>query len=1425
MKAASGRVKWGVSGRTYYTCASIMLLMCGGAGMALGDVTPKALQRDTLLAQGGESRALVIADLDDELIAQAAGQVSDAIGHGTEIVHEQSVLGLDEGLSHELAERNLVLLGNAWNNRAIFRLYMREFALVDDRYPGPGGWIVRTVCSPWTAGNNAIILGASDTSSLGGAVEAFVADLRRDQDAVTLPWAWRFRSGVDRSGDALFRPRGYADADWAAYREQITFTDQPILQFPRTVLGQAISAGRRYYETGNTDELRRFQMAVDSLRELGVRAHEARAVEFSLKDFVIAWERMEADPFFSDEQRAANAEFFHGLGVLWEERYWSSPGLAARVERLRPITNHPSNGTLGYLRLGMYLLRNCDLSAEARERAERWVEAADIAFNAQEQSFKVGCDANGYQWWTTKHMIKYAVWRPDYGFLWNGNARLVADLMLASADNMGHAAGFGDVGPSLIGYSSHARYVLRIAARHYDDGSLRWISEYLHGGLHEAEIAARAMEPVDAIGVVKIPWSRAYYDDLATRGGKYTSVPWSRTFDKITFRAGFDADEPYLLLDGIGGMGHGHDDCNSITRVTAYDTIWLIDDAYALKTMYDHNGVFVARDGKSSGEAYAAELGAFADLPRSGMTRTQSPANGLLWNRNIFWLKDGLFVIIDDLECEEAGDYQTSCTWRFAMEGSLDGDVYSARHLDRRMTASGDGGAASKVAWERHPGEIPAHVLRRIMSRQMQPGDGFRYANALAWPHGGEEAPRLRRITEDAWRVERAGATTLIAVGPRTPEDIVTDAKMLLIGPDSLALVDATECIISDEHVLRASRPVTLELGRDGTGLVLCDELTSVALALPPDLQLAGQATAGTPEGELTRVELPPGRHVLQYPQGNPHGVGGLLDRLQQEAPSWPERKAEPIGPGTEVETSGETLWRYKDVREIMPHTVAAVTADPPCKPGRSSPVENLVIGDWSVSYVSAMWDTGEAPEVVFDLGESMSVDRAVIYTWEGMQNYALAGVEMAIGDRPDGHFTPVPDDFPIIGQADRDISRIRVAEGLGVRGRYVRLVFTPASPEDAAYVAEVVLYPAPGEGRGIGQVHEVASWDLTGDGSAEVLLAGSDGRLHCLRHDGSLLWHFATEGSVNAVWAGEVNGELAVLIGSDDDHLYRLDADGREVWRARTYGYQPRAYQSGKVLEIEVARLKPDGPEIILAGADNWHLSAFSVAGEELWHAWYYAHNTTFITTADITGDGALEIFTGNSFTDTNWFDADGRTSNFQRTRIGPATAGVMADLDGNGRHEMIAVGQTGVAASSVRETAPGAGDWVHEELWRIDTGCPQTCIVVADVDGNGVDDVITSGKNGFIWALGAGGKVHWLRNAHNSVNDLLVVELEGARVILAASDDGSVQVWSLEGELLRKVEVGLQVMALHGADITGDGVCEIMAVTTDGVLHAVRL
>ncbi|MFP3905153.1 MAG: hypothetical protein ACLFWB_12985, partial [Armatimonadota bacterium] len=738
-----------------------------------------------------------------------------------------------------------------------------------------------------------------------------------------------------------------------------------------------------------------------------------------------------------------------------------------------------------------------------------------------------------------------------------------------------------------------------------------------------------------------------------------------------------------------------------------------------------------------------------------------------------------------------------------------------------RMTITSDGSGMPKTGWERHDNAADAHVLRQILSQNMRAGDRFAYANVLAWPDDGEDALELSKVADATWRVNHGDGSTVVATGSDMPPGIDTDARMLMITPQAICLVDATGCSLWGTPVLSASEPVTIELGRSGRGLVMCSEGTAVSLPADGEINVNGETLSLQPAEELSEAEFPVGRHVINYDASR---LSALLDTVQEKSSSW-QRIDTGVEAGEQAPTSGQTLWRFDGLREYVPIEIVDTVATPPCRPGRSSPVNKLFDGKWGGSGNSGIWQPGAKPVVMVDLGETRTIDRIEIYTWEGMDNTHLDSVSMSVSEEnaPES-FEPVADNIPIIGQAERDISRIRRAGGLDVTGRYVKLRFKPAGPEHAPYIAEVVLHPPADQLLGKGEINDIAVFDIDRDGAAEVLIAGSDEKIHCLRGDGETLWQFEAQEPFEAVWAGDIDGDVVLLAGCDDNHLYRLDPRGEVIWQQRTYDYRPRPHQTGKVKQIEVAQLTPDGPPVILTGADNWHLSAFTLDGDELWHCWYYAHLTSFITTGDLDGDGAREIFQGTSFADTNWFETAGEESHFQFTHMGPTTDGVTADLDGDGKEEMIAVGQKGVVATTACVEEDGGREW--QEQWRIQTGCPQTSVVVADANDDGKDDIITAGKNGFIQAVGTGGAVHWVRNAENSINDLLIADIDGTgrSSILAGSDDGTVQVWSLDGELQRRVEVGEQVVRVRVADIDGDGKQEIIAVTVSDLLHAVQ-
>jgi hypothetical protein len=75
-------------------------------------------------------------------------------------------------------EENVILLGNRSTNSAIRVLYDRFFALTDLKYPGAGGYELRSVHNPFGNGCNAILVGGSDDAGVAAASGVLLQKLR-----------------------------------------------------------------------------------------------------------------------------------------------------------------------------------------------------------------------------------------------------------------------------------------------------------------------------------------------------------------------------------------------------------------------------------------------------------------------------------------------------------------------------------------------------------------------------------------------------------------------------------------------------------------------------------------------------------------------------------------------------------------------------------------------------------------------------------------------------------------------------------------------------------------------------------------------------------------------------------------------------------------------------------------------------------------------------------------------------------------------------------------------------------------------------------------------------------------------------------------------------------------------------------------------
>ncbi|HSM57591.1 MAG TPA: PKD domain-containing protein [Candidatus Sulfomarinibacteraceae bacterium] len=350
------------------------------------------------------------------------------------------------------------------------------------------------------------------------------------------------------------------------------------------------------------------------------------------------------------------------------------------------------------------------------------------------------------------------------------------------------------------------------------------------------------------------------------------------------------------------------------------------------------------------------------------------------------------------------------------------------------------------------------------------------------------------------------------------------------------------------------------------------------------------------------------------------------------------------------------------------------------------------------------------------------------------------------------------------------------------------------------------------------GPAAEPALVDLTGDGAAEIIVAGYNGAF-AFRHDGTLLWeqeaaysHWGDSGGIYG-WGGPTVGNLdddlypEIVIAGSGNGLYVLDHEGTILDSVPINSTRPTVPvladitgdgsldiivaidRTLTVYEFDaldglseawsytldqthsglaafgapaVADITGDGaPEIIV----NWghYIDALKADGDRLWS--YYTGNTSHwrpspVTVADVTGDGEMNLITASAVgSNHNLMVLRTDGSLVWEQLVGDNTAsasGVAAqDLDGDGVWEILWNG-----AQDGFLIIRGDGKRLFNEPVTA-SGTIIDYPALGDVDGDGVADVVTAGRNG-IFVISHEG--HWIDsrpmwNQHNyhvtNIND----------------------------------------------------------------------
>ncbi|MBM3858734.1 MAG: hypothetical protein FJ395_03685 [Verrucomicrobia bacterium] len=696
---------------------------------------------ETALVRNGAGAAAIV-PADGEPWRGAAAKLQAAIAAKTGVT--LPIVPPSKITDADWAGRHLVVIGNLLTNPVYARLYHNYFVCADAAYTGTGGYELRSVHDPWGLGRNVIVLGAQDAAGLEAGVARFVAlgELKFGR-VMELKFS---KKGRRAPLEETLSKKGIAD------RKQ-GIAD--IYARPGTERGAAhntIKFGMLYHRTGDAGWLELYRDAMrqhmnyyatnEYILETGPRRYDRDFRDSWAYGMVIAWDLVEEAPGWTDEERLKFTN--HVLRMVWESNLyqgWDRPASLASWRKFDSIThNHHTWPGLADLFGGWYFSRHYKLPV-----AKDWLDIAFGMFRSCSRSWKPWEDSAGYQWIPQRHVLTYALASGDHTYIEQGHAAKTGKALLQAIDSLGRQPAWGDCG----GFTSVSGMTELLCGLEYatGDGRYRWAIEWLGVDARDEMEApfwtnAEPKLPSDLIGVSVTRLPKMHYDLFGrvkrSEIWQEPNLPFEDTFDKLTLRAGWGAEDDYLMLDGTSAGSHGHLDGNAIIAFTAAGAQWLVDAEYIRRIPKYHCGVTILRDGVSAVTPPSARLDQAVWSNNVGRTRTTMPHyNGMSWSRSIVFEPKRQVTVIDELTAEQPGDYSLRCCWRVAGEAKLEGDTLRAQQREKGFALRNLSGQRQELVYIKDFAGLPIHQLYQRQSKSLRAGETVRFVNVFAASKNG----------------------------------------------------------------------------------------------------------------------------------------------------------------------------------------------------------------------------------------------------------------------------------------------------------------------------------------------------------------------------------------------------------------------------------------------------------------------------------------------------------------------------------------------------------------------------------------------------------------------------------------------------------------------------------------------------------------
>jgi len=753
---------------------------------------------------------------------------------------------------------HLIVLGNRSTNSTVGELYNRYYTLLDLRYPGPGGHVVRTLHNPFGDGNNVIFVGGSDLVGVGAAADTFIAQLNKvgvSNDTLSVGRLTEIKLGKGirvptdlREFETWEASKGYGSVGYFGWN---SLSKRMAMYY---MTGDA-SHAREFLRLAFPDEKARQEIAeIDGERVENKNEPLSGPYHYNAHMMVLFWDLIEESPLFSDEERlrvtnAFSKQLIHRKGEGIYGRTKPPTGVGSR---------HGQWSAISLFCLGRYFQKDYPNLIW-----QHCIESAKLHFKPLHKHAWVSGESDNLFWYNTgiAPVLTYLLLTGDRKPIENGVLQMLVrgQEMLISGRRPDWA-----LRSASVGYLHKAAYLMQDGRYvHYRQRTGVDMKVFRLGQSFWPEQHLTRQAPKDLVD----RWSINYLPEPMWRA-RNSGLELKESFLFGSFRSATDASGDFILMDGFNGASRN-----------PYHTFAILElrlDGHTLLKGY-RNQLLTRADGLVEPHIPMDAALKYHEVVGKMVTVVAEVRDAAYcsWRRTLAHRTGHYALIVDDLAFRTDSDnmevqiqWETDRVAKTFADGHIEFDT-STEVLQPRTEVGGQVWTADLMETARRGRVATMHWIGRVREGE------HRVFFSLVGSQPGAEAASLGCVRLDDAAAALALPSAALAVvggfqGVRAELAIVAEDHLYAKGLAELDLRTWHRTMGTDRKapLIVADSPIDIDWDfESGAMHVVARRETQIGMALVSwdRLRIEGGRTAGSRAvAGLTTLNLAQGKHILQ---------------------------------------------------------------------------------------------------------------------------------------------------------------------------------------------------------------------------------------------------------------------------------------------------------------------------------------------------------------------------------------------------------------------------------------------------------------------------------------------------------------------------------------------------------------------------------